>query len=141
MREMTTDEYRQFLTTPARTAKVATVRADGRPHVVPVWIALDGDTIIFTAGENTAKARHLRRDPHVSLCVDDESPPFAFVAVEGTATLTADDPDLLHWATVIGGKYIGTDRAEEYGRRNAVPGELLVRVTPTRIIARAEIAG
>ena len=86
------------------------------------------------------KARNMQRDRWVSLCVDDEEPPFAFVLIEGTATLTASDPDLLHWATRIGGRYMGEELAEAYGRRNAVEGELLVRVAPTRIIARKDIA-
>jgi PPOX class probable F420-dependent enzyme len=82
----------------------------------------------------------MRRDPRVSLCIDDEVPPFHFVVIEGTAELKAEDPDLLHWATRIGGRYMGQSRAEEYGRRNAVPGELLVRVTPNKILAYKNIS-
>jgi PPOX class probable F420-dependent enzyme len=141
MRKMTEAEYKQFLMHGTRTAKVATVRLDGRPHVAPVWFVLDGDTLLFTTGANTVKGRDLRRDPRISLCVDDEMPPFAYVMIEGTATLSDDPDDLLRWATVIGGRYMGADRAEEYGRRNGVPGELLVRVTPGKIVALAEIAG
>jgi PPOX class probable F420-dependent enzyme len=140
MHKMDHDEYRRFLTERPHTAKVATVRADGKPHITPVWIALDGDDILFTTGEHFAKAKHLRRDPHLSLCVDDETPPFSFVIVEGTATLSDDLAELRRWATIIGGRYMGADRAEEYGKRNGVPGELLVRVTPTKIIAEADIA-
>ncbi len=140
MQEMTAEEYRSFLLDRARTASLATVRADGRPHVVPVWFDLDGDTIIFTMGEASVKAKNMRRDPRVSLCVDDEEPPFAFVLVEGTAEMTAGDPDHLHWATRIAGRYMGAELAEAYGRRNTVPGELLVRVTPTSIVARKNIA-
>jgi hypothetical protein len=35
---------------------------------------------------------------------------------------------------------MGDDRAEEYGRRNGVPGELLVRVSPLRMVAQRDIA-
>src|SRR5215212_6156834 len=137
MQEMTAEEYRSFLLDRARTA---TVRADGRPHVVPIWFDLDGDTFVFTAGETTVKARNMRRDPRVSLCIDDEEPPFHFVLVEGTAEMTADDPDLLYWATRVGGRYMGAELAQDYGRRNAVPGELLVRVEPEKIVARKNIS-
>lgn len=137
---MTDAEYRQFLTERARTMQVATVRAVGRPHVAPVWFDLDGDTILFTTGPGTAKAVNLRRDPRVALCVDDETPPFAYVLIEGTAELIPAAGDLLHWATRIGGKYMGADRAEAYGRRNSTEGELLVRVTPTKIIAVKGVA-
>jgi PPOX class probable F420-dependent enzyme len=133
--------WREFLAaSPPHTAKVATVRADGGPHVTPVWIALDGDDIIFTTNETSLKGNALRRDPRVCLCVDDERPPFSNVIVDGTATLSSGLDDLLRWATVIGGRYMGADRAEEYGRRNGVPGELLVRVTPTNVIAARDIA-
>jgi PPOX class probable F420-dependent enzyme len=138
--QMTAAEVRRFLLSRARTASLATVRADGRPHVVPVWFDLDGDTIIFTMGEASVKANNMRRDPRVSLCVDDEEPPFAFVMIEGTAEMIAGASDLLHWTTRIGGRYMGEELAEAYGRRNAVPSELLVRVTPTKIVAEKNIA-
>ena len=139
-REMSAEEYREFLLGSVRTATLATVRADGRPHAAPIWYHLDGDTFVFMTGEETVKGRNLRRDPRLTLCVDDERPPFQFVIVEGTADLAADDPDMLHWSTLIGGRYMGEDRAEEYGRRNAVPGELLVRVAPTKVIAYTDVA-
>ena len=140
MREMTEAETRAFLAFGTRTGKLALVRADGRPHVSPVWFVLDGDDLVFNTGARSVKGRALRRDPRAALTVDDETPPYAFVIVEGTVTLSEDPDDLLHWATVIGGRYMGADRAEEYGRRNGVPGEYLVRLTPTKIIARAGIA-
>lgn len=137
---MTDEEYRSFLLDGARTATLATVRADGRPHAAPIWFDLDGDTLVFTTGESTIKALNMRRDPRVSLCIDEDEPPFHFVLIEGTAELEADDPDLLYWATRLGGRYMGVERAEEYGRRNAVEGELLVRVTPQKIVAQKNIS-
>jgi PPOX class probable F420-dependent enzyme len=139
-REMTAAEYREFLLGSVRTATLATVRADGRPHAAPIWYHLDDNTFVFTTGEDTVKGRNMRRDGRVSLCIDDERPPFHFVIVEGVATLTADDPDLLLWATRLGGRYMGEDEAEAFGRRNAVPGELLVRVAPTKVLAYMDIA-
>src|SRR3954451_5892539 len=120
---------------PARTAKLASVAADGSPGDTPIWGAPDGDDVIFTTGDSTAKAKAIRRDPRVALCFDDERPPFSFVLVHGTASLSDDLDEVRRWAAVIGGRYMGEDRAEEYGARNGVPGELLVRVTPTKIIA------
>jgi PPOX class probable F420-dependent enzyme len=140
MRNMTEAEYMRFMAQGTRTAKAATVRADGRPHITPVWFLLDGDALVFTTHETSVKALDLRRDPHISLCMDDEAPPFAYVIIEGTVALSEDSDELLRWATRIGGKYMGADRAEEYGKRNGVPGELIVRVTPTKILARADIA-
>ena len=138
---MSRDEWRAFLSEGTRTGKLATVRRDGRPHVVPIWFVLDGDDLVFTSGPDTVKAHAMRRDPRVCLCVDDERPPYAFVMVEGTASLHEDMDELLRLATAIGGRYMGADQAERFGRRNAVPGELLVRVTPTKVFAIDDVAG
>jgi PPOX class probable F420-dependent enzyme len=137
---MTGDEWKDFAFATPRTAKLATVRADGSPHVAPVWVALDGDEIVFTTGETTMKGKALRRDLRVALCFDDETPPFAFVVVEGEARISPDLDALLAWSTIIGGRYMGSDRAEEFGRRNAVPGELLVHVRPTRIVGQRNVS-
>lgn len=141
------EEVATFLeAVPARTAKLATVRADGRPHIAPVWFILDRSTagddspvgdIVFNTAKATVKGRNIAHDARVALCIDDDRPPFAFVIAEGTVTVTEDPDDLLHWATVIGGRYMGADQSEAYGRRNGVPGELVVRLRPRRIIATA----
>lgn len=138
-----TEEQRAFLLgAPGRphTAKVATVRADGRPHVAPVWYDLDGDTIVFNTGEDTVKGRNLRRDPRVSISIDDEAPPFTFLLIDGVATFSSDPAELREWAGRIGGRYMGADRADEYGARNGVPGELIVRVTPTHVVFVKDLA-
>jgi PPOX class probable F420-dependent enzyme len=138
--EMTPEEIRDFLMHGTRTAKLATTGRDGSPHVMPVWFLLDGEDIIFNTGKETAKGRHLRRDPRAALVVDDEAPPFSFVHIRGTASISEDLDEVLRSATEIAARYMGTDRAEEFGRRNGVPGELLVRITPERVIAIADLA-
>jgi PPOX class probable F420-dependent enzyme len=137
---MTPERVRAFLRAGTRTAKLATTSEDGQPHVVPIWFVLDGEDLIFTTDETSVKGRALRRDPRVSLCVDDDTPPFAYVTVLGAASLDTDLKALRRWATAIGGRYMGAERAEEFGRRNGVPGELLVRVTPTKVIGRDTVA-
>jgi PPOX class probable F420-dependent enzyme len=116
------------------------VRADGSPYVAPVWVDLDGDQVVFMTSADTVKGKAILRDPRVSLCWDDERPPFSFVTISGVAATSADPGELVRWATRIGGRYMGADRAQEFGRRNAVPPELVVRVTPTRIVAKVEIS-
>jgi PPOX class probable F420-dependent enzyme len=141
MRRLNDEEIRAFLTAGTRTGKLAVTRLDGSPMVVPVWFCVDDDgALLFTTWRDTIKARAIRREPRVSLCVDEEQPPYAYVRVDGSAA-TIDDPQLLRsWAARIGGRYMGSERAAEYGERNGVPGELLVRITPTRIVAQADIA-
>ena len=82
----------------------------------------------------------MRRDARVAMCFDDERPPFSNVIVFGTAAVSEDLDDLRRWATTIAGRYMGEERAAAYGARNAVPGELLVRVTPTKVIAARDLA-
>jgi PPOX class probable F420-dependent enzyme len=125
---------------PARTAKLAVTRADGSPHVAPVWVDLDGDQIVFMTSADTIKGKSILRDGRVCLCFDDERPPFSFVTIAGTATTSTDPDEMLEWGTRIGGRYMGADRADEYGRRNAVPPEMLVRVTPTKVTAKVDVA-
>lgn len=138
---MSEREWRAFVTHGTRTAALATTRADGRPHVAPIWFVLDDDgSVVFTTAATSVKGKALRRDPRASLCIDDETPPFAFVLIEGTTTIGADLDEMLGWATRIGGRYMGADQAEAFGRRNAVDGELLVRLTPERVVARRNIA-
>jgi PPOX class probable F420-dependent enzyme len=138
--DMSAAERRAFLMEGTRTAKLATSRPSGAPHVAPIWFVLDGDDVIFNTGAETIKGKALRGDGRVAMCVDDEEPPFAFVVIEGVASISEEPGELLRWATAIGGRYMGADRAEEFGRRNGVPGELLVRITPTRIIAKTNIS-
>ena len=139
--KMTEEEALAFIAEmPARTAKLATVMKDGGPHVAPVWVALDGRDVLFNTGAETLKGRAIRRDPRVAMCFEDDRPPFSFVSVRGTATLVDDPDELVRWASVIGGRYMGADRAEEYGRRNGVPGELLVRVEITHLVGERDLA-
>ena len=133
MREMTTEEALEFLSTGTRTAKVAWVAADGRPHVAPIWFVVeDGDILIATSAE-AGKSRAMRRDARVSLVVDVEEPPYAFVKVDGTVEITEDLDEVLRVATLVGGRYMGADQAEAYGARNGVPGECVVRLRPSSI--------
>ena len=137
---MSSEEASAFLAEGTRTGKLAVVRKDGRPLVTPIWFVLDGDDVVFMTHESSGKGRAVRRDTRVAMVVDEEVAPFAFVLIEGVVSVSEDLDELRHWGTVIGGRYMGVDRAEEYGARNGVPGELLVRLRPTRIVAASGIA-
>lgn len=140
-----TSEIREFLSTGTRTGKIGYIAADGRPLVAPIWFVVEGPdddpTLVFNTGAGTAKARAIRRDPRLTLCVDLEAPPYAFVQVQGEATLSEDLDELVRTATEIGARYMGADRAEEFGKRNGVPGEAVVRLRPTKIVAELNMTG
>lgn len=138
---MTAEQARTFLAHGRRTGKVATVRADGRPHVAPVWFVLDGEDLVFMTGANTVKGTSLRRDARACLVVDLEEVPYAFVLVEGTVRLSADLAEMLPLSIAIGRRYMGEELGEVFGRRNAVEGELLVRLRPDKIVAIDDLAG
>lgn len=141
MPPMDADDAYTFILERPRTAKLATVRKDGRPHVIPVWVDVDDERrIVFNAGEESLHLKAMRRDPRVSLCLDDDTPPFSFVTIAGTAELIDDLAIVREWAARLGGRYMGADQADAYGERNGVPGEYLVRVTPTRITGFRDIA-
>jgi PPOX class probable F420-dependent enzyme len=130
-----------FLSAGTRTGKLAYASADGRPLVAPVWFVVEDGALVFNTGKDTAKGRALARDPRATLCVDVEEPPYGFVQVQGTAELSEEPGELLRTATAIGARYMGEDRAEEIGKRNAVPGELVVRLRPTKVIAVFDMTG
>jgi PPOX class probable F420-dependent enzyme len=137
---MTKAEWQAFVSSGTRTGKAGLTTADGTPHVTPIWFLLDGDDLVFTTEVSSVKGKALRRDPHVSVCVDDDTPPYSFVSLWGTATLSDDLAELRRWATRLGARYMGPDRAEEFGARNGVPGEMLVRVKITKVVALRDIA-
>lgn len=142
-KKMTQEEWRAFVSRSTRTGKLSTVREDGSPHVAPIWFVLDGDSFVFNTGKDTVKGRNLARDGRVALCVDDDRPPFSYVVLQGRAEITeyADDADgMLTWATRIAARYMGEEAAEAFGRRNAVPGELLVRVPIDKVTSAAGVS-
>ena len=139
--EQLSDEVIEFLSTGTRTGKLAYLAADGRPLVAPIWFIVEDGNIVFNTGKNTAKGRALARDSRVAMTVDDERPPYSFVQVQGVAGTSEDPQQLLDTATRIAGRYVGDDRAAEFGRRNGVPGELVVRVRPTKVIKAFNVTG
>jgi PPOX class probable F420-dependent enzyme len=140
MEKMTETEWRAFVSHGTRTGKLGVTRADGSPHVTPIWFVLDGPDVVFTTGEDSIKGRVLRKNPRISLCVDDQEPPYSYVVITAEASISDDLGELRTWATALGGRYMGADRAEEFGVRNAVPEELLVRARITKVLAARDIA-
>ena len=150
MTEMSRKEIEKFLMHDTFTAKLATVKKDGSPHVVLVWFVLDGrknqrrkgmDDIIFAIYKNSLEALNIQRDNRVSICVDDQTPQFSFVTIHGTAKIVRQKyNELLKWNTRIAERYMGKSNAKAYGKRNSTEGVILVRITPTKIIAEKDIA-
>ena len=135
MAAITDPQVRDFLQAGTRTGKLAYTGTDGRPLVAPVWFIVEDGCVVFNTGKDTAKGRALARDPRATLCADLEEPPYAFVQVQGIAELSEDPGELLRTATAIAARYVGPERAGAFGKRNGVPGELVVRLRPAKVLA------
>lgn len=141
MKPMTRERALEFLQEGTRTGNVATVRADGRPHVVPVWFILEGDDVVFTTWHTSVKARNLARHKRAAMSVDVPEPPYAYLLVEGPVSILDDPEESRRVATAAGARYMGEDRAEEFGRRNGVEGELVVRIRIDHFVGADDMAG
>ena len=140
---MTKDEIRNFLLKGTFTGKLGTINKNGTSHVVPIWYTLDDeDNILFNTDDNSVKAKNIRRDNRVRLCVDDQVPLFSFVTVDGIAEIIGiKSKELFKWAKIIVARYRSNDKAEEYGRRNSSEGELLIKIKPIKVFGQKDIAG
>ncbi|HYY71757.1 MAG TPA: PPOX class F420-dependent oxidoreductase [Nitrososphaeraceae archaeon] len=143
MSEMTKDEIRNFLLQGTFTGKLGTINKNGSPHIVPIWFTLDNkDHILFTTGDTSVKAKNIQRDNRVRLCIDDQVPLFSFVTIDGIAEIISNKPtEIYKWAKIIAARYMGNDKAEEYGKRNSSEGEFLIKIKPTKVIGQKDIAG
>jgi PPOX class probable F420-dependent enzyme len=149
MEQMTKSEIKKFLMKDTFTGKLATVKKNGSPHVVPIWFVVEvnsrnrntvGD-IYFTTGRDSVKAKNIQRDSRISICVDDQTPPFSFVSICGNAKLIPyRQKEVLKWATKIAERYMGKKNAKAYGERNSGEDEVLVRIRPIKIIAEKDVA-
>ncbi|MFI6350097.1 PPOX class F420-dependent oxidoreductase [Streptomyces sp. NPDC050560] len=117
------DEERMF-------AGVATVLPDGTPHLAVVWIARDGDDLVFATAAGSRKERDLRRDPRVTVLLNPHSAPYTYAEVRGTATVQEEGgAELLDRLSV---KYEGKPYREFSG--TGTDGAVLVRVTPRKVV-------
>jgi PPOX class probable F420-dependent enzyme len=138
---ITDPEVSAFLSEGTRTGKLSYTAADGRPLVAPVWFIVEDGCVVFNTGKQSAKGRALARDPRTALCTDLEEPPFGFVQVQGEAELSEDPAELLRTATAIAARYMGAERAAQFGQRNAGPGGLVVRLRPAKVLAGFNMTG
>lgn len=137
---MNENEWRAFLSEGTRTAKLSTVSADGSPHVAPVWFLVEGGDLVFNTGKETVKGRNLLREGRAAVCVDDEREPFAFVVVRGPVTISEEPGELRDVATRVAARYMGAERGKMFGERNAVPGELVVRLRMDKVTAFSSVS-
>ncbi|MDH5432251.1 MAG: PPOX class F420-dependent oxidoreductase [Nitrosopumilus sp.] len=140
MQKMSNDEINEFLIEGTKTGKISSIRKNGLPHIAPIWFVWEDEKIYFTTLSATIKAKNITNNPNVSFCADEQAPPYSFVIIEGKASITQDYKGLLLWTTKIASRYMGEENSERIGKRNCVEGELLVEITPTKILGIKEVA-
>ena len=142
MSTMTKDEIRNFLLQGTLTGKLGTINKNGIPHVVPIWYTVDEeDNIVFNTGGESVKAKNIRRDNRVRLCVDDQTPLFSFVLIDGIAQIErVGTSEIYKWAKTIAARYMGDGKSEAYGKRNSGEGEILVRIKPIKVVGQKDTA-
>lgn len=154
--EMSKVEVINFLNHGTMTAKISTASLDGTPHVAPVWFMIDDKKLqqgsitdsnlnlilLFTTSNKSVKAKHLIENPKISVCVDDQKPPFSFIIINGIVEIEHNPlpDDLLGYTTKLAERYMGKENSVRFGKRNAVEGELIVRVRPKKIIAQKNVS-
>jgi PPOX class probable F420-dependent enzyme len=113
-------------------AHIATLMPDGSPQVTPVWIDYDGKYILVNSARNRQKDLNMRRDPRVTLSIQDPDDPYRFIQIRGTVIEINSDGADAH-IDKLAHKYLGV---EKYPNRR--PGEVRViyKIAPQRITAR-----
>jgi PPOX class probable F420-dependent enzyme len=138
--KMNNQEIKDFMLDAPRTGHVATVRADGRPHVAPVWLTVDGDDVVFATASASVKGRNILRSGFASVSVDDSAPPFSYVVVEGPVTIVDDMNQVRHWARAIAARYMSDAWAKAYVEHDGFPDDIICRLTPSQMTGHAALA-
>ena len=131
---MTRAEREAFLA-DVHVAVISVAQPDRPPLTVPVWYLYEpGGDICIATGAQARKTACIRAVGHMSLCAQTETPPYKFVTVEGPASITPLDDDVL--VRRIAHRYLGEQLGDYYVQTTAAErarsGEVLVRLTPRR---------
>lgn len=136
MGTLNTAEVEEFLSQP-RTAQLVTMYAGGTPHVAPVWFLWESGRALVMAGRTTVKVRNIRRNSAVALCVPTADRPYAFVTIEGTASITDSGLDDMVRRTCV--RYEGEERGAEFAAQLLAEERLtLIVISPDRFISWKE---
>jgi len=117
MPHMDAAQQLDFLETPGVLMRIAVVRPDGAPLVTPIWFIHRDGAIYFTPREKSEWFACLRADARVSLCIDEQPPPYRKVLIDGVAELIQDvgaDDEWRDLYRAIAQRYVGTEAGNAY---------------------------
>lgn len=128
---MLSPAIRAFLAEP-RFAVLATINEDGSPQQTVMWYDLEGDAILMNTADGRVKVNNLRRDPRVSICVEDG---YRYVTISGCACLIEDQEraqaDILRLAI----RYHGAERARSIAEQFRGQHRMTILVPIERIVS------
>lgn len=126
--DMTTEQREEFLADLH--VGILSIQRDGKgPLALPIWYRYDNGQVVIHMGRDSVKAKLLRRHGRASLTVQDETPPYRYVMVEGPVAVAHEDEDITEMAV----RYLGDELGRRYAADNPVTDESVVaRLTPER---------
>ena len=127
MAELSQQEINEYLNEP-HVANLVTVRPSGRPHVAPVWFLPEDGRVWVIAGETAVKVRNIRRSPDVALSVAADSRPYRYVILEGQATVTETNLEVMVERICV--HYDGPVRGAEFARELLSSGGTVLYRSP-----------
>jgi PPOX class probable F420-dependent enzyme len=115
------ERARAFLQEKPRFGVLGTVNADGSPHLTTMWFLLDGDEIVMNTMVGRVKERNMRRDPRISLCVEDG---YRYVTISGRVRFVEDpavaQADIYRLAVRYDGEEAARKEMEAFSRQPRV---------------------
>ena len=108
---------------------LATLMEDGSPHVAPVWVDIEGNTILINTAVGRVKEKNLKRDKRVALSIFDHQNPYHMVSIRGIVTdITTQGAD--EHIDKLAKKYFGLDK---YPYRSPDEKRVIVKIIPEKI--------
>lgn len=130
------DEWERFLR-GRRVAVLGTIGRDGAPVLTPIWYLYEDGRLLMRTGKQSVKVRNIQGDPRVTVCVQDERPPYASVTIHGRAAI---EPGRAGLAGDIARRYLGAVAGAAYLREAAEnvqqSEEVTLAVTPERVLTQ-----
>lgn len=127
---MLTDEQKSFFKKP-NFGHLATLNADGSPHISPVWIDVDDEHILINTAEGRKKLRNVRRDPRVAMEVHEQENPYSILSLNGeVVAITPDGAD--EHIDELSLRYLGKDK---YPFAQVEEERIILKIRPTKVIA------
>ena len=124
-------ERQQRFVEKARIARLGTVGSDGGPHIAPVWYRFEDGAFLVLTDRGSQKHRNIERDPRVTLCIDDDRPPYHTVLVHGHAAVEpSPGPD---WRLALAVHYLGDEAGRRYVEQNDSPNGVLLRISAEKV--------